>query len=609
LYSRYIKAGLICKWADDSQRLILENFDTIKDFPSKVYHEAVPFSPSSSWLHEWYSPQLLQGVRVAKGLQAGWGTCFRTVLFKTVPRAVTCYIGLIAAGFGSGNIIILDAITGGHMSTLSKHIDWVRSLAFSLDGTSLVSGSDDTTVRLWDIQTGGVIRTFHGHTEWVFSVSLSPDQITIASGSDDETIRLWNTQTGECCCIIRYDDKVHSVSFSPTNPQLLISGSEDNTVQQWNTNSNKIGPAFKGSHAAFSPDGTHFVSWGGGDAIVYSSGSGVIITKLQAPGNHFDYFCFSLNGEFVAGAVDNNIYIWDITSSNPHPIRTLVGHTSGINSIAFSSTLISSSDDGTIRFWQIDVSSTNPVLTNLESKPLTSTSIMTISVQAEDHTAISSDEGGLVRVWDISTGLCKASIKTSAGPQSHRDIQLIDGRVFIAWCTRKKIHIWDTGKEKHPKKVNAVSDFSTTSLRISGDGSTVFLLDSEHIQALSTHTGDVVGKVRFEGKLIDSSLTVDGLRVWVDSSYSPTQGWDFGIPGSTLIESSDAPLASPRLDLVHGTTRGHVSVKDTVTGEEILQLPEGYKGFTKMQCDGQYLVASYESGELLILDFSRMVLQ
>jgi len=606
---------LICKWADDSQHLILENFDAIQDSPSKIYNEATPFSPSSSWLHEWYSPEVLHVVKVAKGLQAGWGTCFRTVLFHGPPKVLAHWKNLIAAGLWCGNIIVLDATTGVCTSTLSGHTDSVSSLAFSSDGTSLVSGSHDKTVKLWDIQTGGVIRTIHDHATLVFSVSISPDCTTVASGSVDNKICLWNVQTGECCCVIQHDHMIFSVSFSPANSQLLISASSENTVHQWNINGDKIGPTCEGRYISFSSDGTHFVSWGNGAAIIWNSDSGIAVAKLQIPGHFFKKFCFSPNDRLMACASNHIIYIWDITSSDPHLIKTLVGHTDTITSIVFSSTLISSSDDNSIKFWQIDAPSTNLVAASSESKPPPSSSIMSISIQAKDHIAISSDKAGVVRTWDISTGLCKSSIKTSAGPQSHRDIQLIDGKLLIVWCTRRKIHIWDTKKEKHSQKVDAISDFSTTCLRISKDGSRVFFLDKDHIQALSTQTGEVVGKVRLEGEVrlegrpSYNPLTVDGLRVWVCFEDIPTQGWDFGTPGSIPITLSNEPLPCPRLDFIHSTTVGRTTnpsrVKDMVTGKEILQLPWKYQEYTKVQCDGYYLVAGYKSGEVLILDFGQ----
>jgi len=603
----------MCKWADDSQRLILENFDIIQDSPSKIYHEAVPFSPSSSWLHEWYSPEALQGVKVVKGLQAGWGACSRTVLLDSIPHVLAYWNNLIATGLASGNIILLDATTGTCTSTLSGHKTHINSLAFSSDGMSLISAAaGDTTVKLWDIQTGGIARTFYGDTSDFLSVSISSDCATIALGSYDHMIYLWDTQTGECCHVIAgHKRHVNSVNFSPINPQLLISASHDNTVQQWDINGHKIGPAYEGYHVAFSPVGTHFVSWGGGVIVVQNSDSGVIITKLRAPSSGVEHCCFIPNGKFIAGASGNTIYIWDITSSNPHPIKTMVGHTGEITSIAFSPTLISSSLDKSIKFWPINILPTIPLVDNSEYKLLTSTPIMSVSVQAKDHIAISSDEAGVVRTWDISTGICRASIQTLAGPLSQRGARLIDGRLLFVWCTPKKIYIWDTETEKQPKKLGARSNFSTTSLKISEDGSIVFLLDSEHIQALSTQTGELVGKVRLDGKLSNNPLTVDGLRVWVCFDDISTQGWDFGITGPTSIGPSNAPLASPHLDFIHGTTVGTITypskIKDKATGQEIFQLPQRYEGFTALQCDGQYLVAGYKSGELLVLDFGQMI--
>ena len=88
------------------------------------------------------------------------------------------------------------------MAIFSGHTDWVYCLTFSLDGTLLVSGSYDKTVKLWDVQTGGVINTFHGHTDEVLSVFISADLTMIASGSEDNKICLWGIQTEECLQII-----------------------------------------------------------------------------------------------------------------------------------------------------------------------------------------------------------------------------------------------------------------------------------------------------------------------------------------------------------------------------------------------------------------------
>ncbi|MEQ9354149.1 WD40 repeat domain-containing protein, partial [Coleofasciculus chthonoplastes] len=71
------------------------------------------------------------------------------------------------------------------------HESFVNSVAFSPDGNTIASGSDDKTIRLWDREGNPIGKPFKGHEFAVNSVAFSPDGNTIASGSIDKTIRLW----------------------------------------------------------------------------------------------------------------------------------------------------------------------------------------------------------------------------------------------------------------------------------------------------------------------------------------------------------------------------------------------------------------------------------
>ena len=71
----------------------------------------------------------------------------------------------------------------------------VSSVNFSPNGSSFISGSDDTTIKLWSID-GTLIRTFTGHNDVVTSVNFSPvegpDCLSFISGSLDRKIKLWD---------------------------------------------------------------------------------------------------------------------------------------------------------------------------------------------------------------------------------------------------------------------------------------------------------------------------------------------------------------------------------------------------------------------------------
>jgi len=601
-----VQTGVPCKWTSDSKHFILENFDAIQNSPSQVYNFALTVCPSSSWLHEHYAANVKMVVGPAK-----WGTCIRTVFFGNDHTFTLAYCNnTIATGFTTKDIITFDAITGSQTAVLSGHTGYVRSLTFSLDGTLLVSGSNDNTIKLWDVQTGGVVKTFCGHTDLVLSVSISADNTVIASGSQDKTICLWDIGTGQCCVIEEHKGYVNTVSFSPTNPQLLLSASTDGTVRQWGIDGHQIGPTYAGSYVAFSSDGTQFVSCAQTVITVQNSDSGATVAKFHLAKKHLSHCCFSPDGMFIAASAGCAIYLWDITGPGPHPVKTLIGHMDDITSLIFSSslTLISASEDDSVKFWQISASPVDPVASDTKSIQPNLAPIRSVSLQSKDGLAFSIDSAGVVRIWDTPTGLCKESFKTEAENTTCGDMQLISGRLVTVWqeFCRREIYIHDAERGRL-QTVDTPCTY-TRGLRITGDGSRVLQIDDEFILAWSIWTGEPAGKENLEDYNISlDPLRMDGSKVLVHSGESSTQGWDFGIPGSTPIQFSEASSDRPRLHFTD--IRRWPGVVDRVTGKKVFQLSGRYAEPAATQWDGQYLIAGYESGEVLILYFGHVLLE
>ena len=610
----FVKTGFPCKWTTDSKRFILDNFNVIQDCPARMYNVAPVFCPPS-WLHECYSSEFSCRIKVVVG-PAQWGTCIRTVFNIAYPHALTCWNNNIAAvGPTLQDITILDALTGSQTAVISGHTDCIISLVYSSDGTFLVSGSDDKTIKLWDVQTGGVIKTFYGHTDRVHSVSISADNTMIASASRDKTVCLWNIKTGNCRIIERYRDYANNVTFSPINSQLL-SSSGNSTVQQWNINGRKIGSPVSGDYTVFSQDGVQFVSWKEKTVTIRNTGSRAITKKFNLV-SKAHHCCFSPNGKFVAAATFHVIHLWDITVPDPCLIQTFIGHSGSVTSLVFSSpySLVSASIDKSVKFWQISTLPVDPGRPNTESTSPTSAEIKSVSLQAKDGLAFSIDLAGVVKTWDILTGCCKESYETQIERIEHADIQLVGNRLIVVWkeMLQRGINVWDA--EKGKLQTISIPHVHIQGLRMIGDGSRVLLLDRSTIEVWDIWTGRSLywewlkrddGNFNtpqlggMEGPVHFDTLRMDGSKVLVHLGSS-VQGWDFGTPGTTPIQLSKTSLGGPHLNLVD--KGGPVKIEDGITGKEIFQLHGKYAEPSAMQWDGQYLIAGYELGEVLVLNF------
>ncbi|MEM7537865.1 MAG: WD40 repeat domain-containing protein [Chloroflexota bacterium] len=103
-----------------------------------------------------------------------------------------------------------------------RHQGPIYSTAFSPDGSLVVSGGSDKTIRLWDAQTLEPMNILYGHTSSVLSVGFSPDGRRIVSGSSDQTVRIWDADSGEQLAQLDgHTQRVLSVGFSPDGRRIV----------------------------------------------------------------------------------------------------------------------------------------------------------------------------------------------------------------------------------------------------------------------------------------------------------------------------------------------------------------------------------------------------
>ncbi|MBN1756842.1 MAG: TIR domain-containing protein [Chitinispirillaceae bacterium] len=111
------------------------------------------------------------------------------------------------------------------------HNGRVGKAVFSMDGTRIISCSNDSTVAVWNAVTGQRLHSFH-HNGIVNAVSLSPDEKRVATAAKDSIIRLYDYTSGELLHTFRIDDEVQDVSFSSIKP--VLAANTDMDIYTWN---------------------------------------------------------------------------------------------------------------------------------------------------------------------------------------------------------------------------------------------------------------------------------------------------------------------------------------------------------------------------------------
>jgi WD40 repeat protein len=200
----------------------------------------------------------------------------------------------------SVGIVLYNAVTGMIIRTFGMRItDWgattlrgghegeVTTVAFSPDGTHILSGSEDNTIKLWDTNTGNLIRTITGHTSFVNSVAFSPDGRQILSGSSDNTVKLWDAETGN---LIRtfagHTGTVNTVAFI-SNYKQIVSGSDDRTIRLWDLATGK--------------EIATFVSFTGSDSQLAAVSRGLTVeTQTATASNEGEWLTITPDGYYNA---------------------------------------------------------------------------------------------------------------------------------------------------------------------------------------------------------------------------------------------------------------------------------------------------------------------
>ncbi|MCZ7686605.1 MAG: WD40 repeat domain-containing protein [Sandaracinaceae bacterium] len=277
----------------------------------------------------------------------------------------------------------------------------VRGLAFSPDGTRLLSGGWDRRAILWDVESGAELATYarperteavvftasgdrfavasqeiglfdaasnlpiaalSGHTREVMDLDFRPDGRALASTSTDASVRVWREVDGWAGRALDRDEggRFRGVAWHPDG-RRVAAGGDDSRVRSWDAESGRLLRRFEGHTdfvrgVRFTPDGSRLITGGWDRTVrVWDAETGAQLRMLGPLPGRVLFLDVHPDGRRVAiPGSDGLVRLWDMEADTVH---VLEGHSGEVNFARFSrdgALLATSSDDGTVRVWDME---------------------------------------------------------------------------------------------------------------------------------------------------------------------------------------------------------------------------------------------------------------
>lgn len=229
----------------------------------------------------------------------------------------------------------------------------------------IVTGGDDGRAYLWCLSTGKLLRKFGrmwgpGHRKRVNAVAVPPGQSTVVSASDDKTVRVWGVHDGQCIATLKgHEGGLRCLGYSE-NGEILAYGDDQGLVYICNLSDMEL---------------KHTIPISGGGCItglafhdenlvICSNRSPITVCNWMSGECRLRFSChasyvhsiaiFPGGQRLLTGAQDNTVRVWNLISGECEHVSRM--HTGWVRSVVMSydgRTVVSGSDDGSIMIWAL----------------------------------------------------------------------------------------------------------------------------------------------------------------------------------------------------------------------------------------------------------------
>ncbi|MFN8472508.1 MAG: serine/threonine-protein kinase [Anaerolineae bacterium] len=287
---------------------------------------------------------------------------------------------------------------------LRGHVGSVRYLAFTSDGSMLISGGADGAVRLWDVSGGREIDARIEGNVPVTCYSFDSQQALAVGGRRDGSLVLWNAKLdgrprlslAKMSRVLPSEASIACVTFAPDGRQLALGGMDD-AVKLWDVSTLRelrkwAAASFRVLTLSFAPGGYYVASGGQNGAVsVWSTRTGRVHRAFEGHANASVFsVAFRPDGHLLAsGGSDRAVRLWETdTGAQRLPAMT---HPRAVRAVTFNrdGLLASAGAGGVLRVWD----PTDGTIVLERTAPST---ILSLAFGPDGHTLAAGCENGAV---------------------------------------------------------------------------------------------------------------------------------------------------------------------------------------------------------------------